>query len=116
MSLPPPSGSAGRKKRPHAKHAAQQQRWHYRLERGRVWFDNEIRRAHQRFKQSIPAFIAAGSVFNLLTAPVIYSLIVPLLLLDLLVTLYQWICFPIYGIAVVRRQPYSWWTGTSWCT
>jgi len=66
-------------------HAAQQQRWHYRLERGRVWFDNEMRRAHRRFKQSIPAFIAAGSVLNLLTVPVIYSLIVPLLLLDLFV-------------------------------
>lgn len=40
------------------------------------------------------------------TAPVIYSLIFPLLLLDLFVTIYQAICFPVYGIAKVRRHDY----------
>ena len=40
------------------------------------------------------------------TAPVIYSLIFPLLLLDLFVTVYQAICFPAYGIAKVRRGDY----------
>jgi hypothetical protein len=41
-----------------------------------------------------------------LTAPVIYSLIVPLLLLDLVVMVYQAICFPVYGIGKVRRRDY----------
>lgn len=39
-----------------------------------------------------------------LTAPFIYVLIVPFLLLDLLVSLYQFVCFPVYGIPRVRRQ------------
>jgi hypothetical protein len=86
--------------------AAQQRRWHYRVHRGRVWFDREAREAHRRLKQGIPAFLWQGSLFNLLTAPVIYSLIVPLLVLDVWVTLYQWICFPIYGVVCVRRRTY----------
>lgn len=43
---------------------------------------------------------------NLITGPIIYSMIVPLLMLDLCVSLYQWTCFPIYKIAKVRRGDY----------
>lgn len=39
----------------------------------------------------------------ILTAPVIYALIVPFVLLDLCVTVYQAVCFPVYRIAKVRR-------------
>ena len=41
-----------------------------------------------------------------LSAPVIYSLIVPIALVDLWVMAYQAICFPIYGIPKVRRRDY----------
>jgi hypothetical protein len=84
----------------------QQQRWRYRVQRRRVWFDEEVRRAHKQLKQSIPAFLRHGSLLNLLTTPIIYSLAAPFLLLDIWVTAYQWICFPIYGIARVRRRAY----------
>ena len=85
---------------------AQQRRWHFRLRRGRIRFGREVRQAHRRFRQSIPAFIREASLLNLLTTPIIYTLVVPFLLLDLWVTLYQWICFPIYGLARVRRGAY----------
>ena len=42
----------------------------------------------------------------LITGPIIYSMIVPLLLLDLCVSFYQATCFPIYGISKVRRGDY----------
>ena len=78
----------------------QQRRWQYRVHRGRVWFDKELRKTHRRLRQSIPAYILEGDLLSLLTAPVIYSLLLPLVLLDLWVTLYQSICFPIYGMHV----------------
>ena len=84
---------------------AQQQRWHYTVHRRRVRFDHELRDAHRRLKLGIAAYIRHGSVFSLLTAPLIYSLLLPLALLDLWVTLYQWICLPIYGVARVSRKP-----------
>ncbi|HEY7190800.1 MAG TPA: hypothetical protein VH436_29820 [Vicinamibacterales bacterium] len=84
----------------------QQRRWHYQVHRGRVWFDKELRDAHRRLRQGIPAYIREGSLLNLLTAPIIYSLIVPFAILDLWTTLYQWVCFPIYGVACVPRGSY----------
>jgi hypothetical protein len=86
--------------------AAQRRQWHYRVERGRVWFDAEVERAHRRLRQSIPAYIRNGSILSLLLAPVIYSLIVPFVVLDAWVCLYQRVCFPIYGIPRVSRRAY----------
>ena len=83
-----------------------QRRWQYRVGRGRVWFDKELREAHRKLRQSIPAYILEGSLLSLLTAPIIYSLLLPLLVLDLWVTLYQSICFPIYGMTRVPRRRY----------
>ena len=75
-------------------------------ESARGTWDQELRRRHRRVKQSIPDFLRHGSVRSLFTVPIVYSLFVPLLLLDLWITVYQAICFPIYGIARVRRRPY----------
>jgi hypothetical protein len=82
------------------------EQWRYRIEAGRVRFEREVRLAHQRLKQSIPRFLRESSVLNLLTAPLIYSLVVPIALLDLWISLYQAICFRAYGIARVHRSTY----------
>lgn len=84
----------------------QRRRWRRRVRRGRVWLDRELLEAHRRLRQSIPDYIREGSLLNLLTAPVVYSLIVPLIVLDLWTTVYQWVCFPIYGVPRVRRRKY----------
>ena len=42
----------------------------------------------------------------LVTTPVIYLQLLPLALLDACVSVYQWMCFPVYGIATVRRGGY----------
>lgn len=83
-----------------------QQRWRYRLHEGRVWFDDEVRLIHAQLKQRIPAYIRTGSVLSLVTAPLIYSLVVPLAILDIWIGVYQWVCFPIYGIPTVPRGKY----------
>ncbi len=60
--------------------------------------------AEGRHREGIPAFLRHASLANLLSTPIVYSLCVPLLLLDLWTTVYQWVCFPMYGIARVRRR------------
>lgn len=81
-------------------------RWRYRVDAGRIRFERDVRLAHRRIKQSIPRFLRESSLSNLLTAPVIYSLIVPIALLDLWMSVYQAICFRVYGIPRVRRSAY----------
>ena len=80
--------------------------WRYRIDAGRVRFEQDVRAAHQRLKQSIPAYLRESNPLHLLVAPVIYSLIVPIAILDMWISLYQVICFPIFGISRVRRGAY----------
>ena len=45
-----------------------------------------------------------GDLATVLTSPVIYSLIVPFMILDAWVWLYQAVCFRAWGLARVRRS------------
>jgi hypothetical protein len=76
----------------------------YRMEKRRAVFEAEILARHRAMRVSLRDFLAAARPMVILTAPVIYALILPFVLLDLFVTLYQAICFPVYGIAKVRRR------------
>lgn len=84
----------------------QQARFRYHFEKGKVIFEKSVRHAHQRYRTGLWAYLSKARLSSLLTAPVIYSVIVPLVLIDLSVTLYQLICFPVYGIKKVRRSDY----------
>ena len=79
---------------------------HVGLEKGRAHFEAELLRRHREMRTRLSTYIAHARPMVVLTAPVIYALIVPLVLLDLFVSLYQAICFPAYGIEKVRRGDY----------
>ena len=51
-------------------------------------------------------FLRESSVRNVLTAPVSYSVCLPLILLDVWFSIYQRVCFPLYGVPLVRRSRY----------
>lgn len=78
----------------------------YQFENGRVVFEAEVRKRHRALRVRLFTFLRHTRPMVVLTAPVIYSLILPFLLLDLFVTLYQRICFPVYGIERVRRADF----------
>jgi hypothetical protein len=61
----------------------------------------------QGLKQSLPRFIRERNPLNLLSAPLIYSLIVPIAILDAWLTVYQCVCFRLYRIARVDRSTYT---------
>lgn len=78
----------------------------YTLDKGKVRFDREMHKLQRRYKIGSFRYIAKARIGHIFSAPVIYSLIIPLLLLDIMVTLYQKICFRIYGISRVKRNEY----------
>jgi hypothetical protein len=80
--------------------------WRYRVDAGRIRFERDVRIAHKRLRQTIPRFIRESSPLNALTAPLIYSMVVPIAILDAAFTVYQRTCFPLYGLARVRRGKY----------
>ena len=81
-------------------------KWRYRIEARRVRFERGVREAHRLVKQSIPRFIRESSLLNVVTAPIVYAMVLPIAALDLWITVYQAICFRAYGIARVNRTAY----------
>jgi hypothetical protein len=79
-------------------------RWH--VENRKIVFEQGVERLHSAIKTRLPQYIQDANPWIMLTAPVIYAMIVPFVMLDLGVTIYQAICFPIYKIPKVRRSDY----------
>ncbi|MEZ5684527.1 MAG: hypothetical protein R3D78_00875 [Paracoccaceae bacterium] len=77
---------------------------HYHIEQRKIVFEKEVREAHRKLRVRLWLFLRRTRPMVILTAPVIYSVALPFALIDLWVTLYQWICFPIYGIEKVKRS------------
>ena len=78
----------------------------YELRNGKIWFSKEIKREHRRLKTSLLRYVLHSRIMAILTAPFIYAVIIPFVLLDLFVTVYQTVCFPVYGIPKARRRDY----------
>ena len=78
----------------------------YQLRNGKVWFSKEIQREHRKLKTSLVRYVLQSRFLAILTAPFIYAVIIPFVLLDLFVSVYQAVCFPVYGIPKARRRDY----------
>ncbi|KAF0184424.1 MAG: hypothetical protein FD124_1673 [Alphaproteobacteria bacterium] len=89
-----------------AEFAKQRAGLRFGLERGRVLFEQEVIRRHRALRKGLARYVFGARPLVVLTAPVIYSLIIPFALADLWVSAYQAICFRVYGIPQVKRSQY----------
>ena len=76
------------------------------FEETRVRFEREVLEQQRRFKTGVISYLLTANWLSVLTAPVIYALLLPMLLLDVSITVYQQICFRAYGIPRVKRSDY----------
>lgn len=60
----------------------------------------------RRYRVGVFRFLLRSRLLVALTAPLIYAGWIPFLLMDLFVSTYQAVCFPIYRIPKVRRRDY----------
>ena len=84
----------------------QESRMFFQIKGKRVEFERTVKEAHVKLKTGMMRWLVTNRPLNLITGPIIYAMIGPLLMLDLFVSVYQWSCFPIYGITKVRRGDY----------
>ena len=85
---------------------AQQSRMFFQIKGRRVEFEHGVMQAHRRLKTGLFHWLVTYRPLNLVTGPIIYGMVVPLLLFDLCISLYQATCFPIYKIRKVKRRDY----------
>jgi len=78
----------------------------YNIEAGKVIFDNAVKKLHRKSKVGWFRYLANAKLSTLLTAPIIYGMVIPIAFIDLTITIYQHICFRAYGIPRVKRSRY----------
>ena len=83
----------------------QEIQFNYQLKGKKVEFENSIKEAHKKLKIGLIHWFSKRPI-NLMTGPIIYSMIVPMLILDVCISFYQLTCFPIYKIKLVKRHDY----------
>ena len=71
-----------------------------------VQFEERVLKRHREIKARLSRYILGARPLFILAAPLIYSLIIPFVLLDLFISVYQFVCFPLFGIPTVRRSDY----------
>lgn len=82
------------------------QKFSYTLEKGKVVFEQGVEARHRLLRMKLLRFLRESKVLPIVTCPVIYSLIIPISMLDLFMTIYQHICFRVYNIPRVKRSEY----------
>lgn len=78
----------------------------FQIKGKRVEFEKSMQETHRRLKTNFFRWLVADRPQNLITGPIIYSMIIPLIITDFFISFYQMTCFPIYGIKKVRRADY----------
>lgn len=84
----------------------QESKMFFQIKGKRVEFESSVKAAHRKLKKNFFRWLVTDRPQNLITGPIIYAMIFPLMMLDICVSFYQWVCFPIYGITRVRRADY----------
>ncbi len=78
----------------------------YKIEGKKIYFNDEIKRYHKTISTKLHTYLFNANLLNILTVPVIWSCLFPAVLLDIAASLYQAVCFPVYGIPKVKRNDY----------
>jgi hypothetical protein len=84
----------------------QESRVAFQIKGKRVEFEKDVRATHRKLKRNFLRWLVTDRPQNLITGPIIYFMVIPMMLLDLTVTLYQAFSFPIYRIVKVVRADY----------
>ena len=82
------------------------QEYRYEIKNKKVYFEKGIKKHNKRLSKKIRYYLKDAALLNMITTPLIWSCLVPALLLDLAVTIFQFICFPVYAIPKVKRDDY----------
>ena len=78
----------------------------YKIKGRKILFEQEARKYQKEFMIKISTYLSNASILNILTVPVIWSCLIPAVLIDLFASIYQLTCFRIYKIPLVRRSKY----------
>lgn len=78
----------------------------FTIEKRKIRFSEEIQKQHKLLETRFSEYVFDSGVLIILTIPIIWLALIPALFLDVVVFIYQLLCFPVYGIPRVKRGDY----------
>jgi len=78
----------------------------FELKGRRIEFESAVKARHRQLRMGLLRWLAGSRPQNWLSAPFIYGVFPAFVVLDVLVSIYHAVCFPLYGIPKVRRADY----------
>ena len=80
------------------------ERYDFNVENRKIVFSEKAKAFQKSVREGVFHYLLSAEVRNILSAPFIYSMIVPAVVLDLFLTMFQYTAFPLYGIERVKRS------------
>ena len=84
----------------------QEEEFSYEIRKRRVYFEENVIVRHKEYVKRLFNYITDAPLKHILSAPFVWICIIPSLLMDVTISLYQAVRFPLYGIPKVNRQDY----------
>jgi len=84
----------------------QRAKFRYELRETKVIFERQVLEQHRKFKSSIGQYFSSARILSVLSAPFVYAMIIPFVLLDLSVSIYQAVCFRLWQLPRFKRSDY----------
>jgi hypothetical protein len=78
----------------------------YTIRDKKVRFSEEVKQYHREMALKWLDYVYESGTMKILTIPIIWSALIPAAFMDLVVNVYQLVCFPVYGIPRVKRGEY----------
>ena len=78
----------------------------FRIRGKRIEFERSARDAHRRLRKRLLEWLGESDPRAVLSAPFVYAMAVPFVLMDVSLALYQTVCFRLWRIPRVRRSDY----------
>lgn len=78
----------------------------FSIKEHRVIFLKKMRERNKRFRIPVWRYVIPRDVRHFLSLPFIYMMIIPAVILDLFITIYHAVAFPLYKIPKVKRGDY----------
>ncbi len=82
-------------------------RYDFSFKKWKIIFTEKAKEFNKRYRDSILRYIFDSRIKDILSIPFIWSVLLPVLVLDLFVTVYHYVCFKfLYDIPLVSRKDY----------
>ncbi len=82
------------------------EKYGFEFRRRRVVFLEEFRKKNKSFRLPSWKYMIPTDIRHFLSIPFIYGMIIPTVILDIFLTVYQWTAFSLYRIPKVKRSEY----------